>query len=153
MTKYYIGLDGGSTYLKAALIGNGRVIDTMVRNTGFDNDGTARKIAKELCERNSLMPSDIGYIMATGDSRKITVSLSLEKDKAVISVKDYGKGIPENELENIWDRYYTTRMRKGKGVSGLGLAIVRQITELHKGTCHARSQTGKGSVFTIELPC
>ena len=62
--KYYIGLDGGSTYLKAALIGKGKVIDTMVRNTGIDNDGTARKIAKELCRRNSLSPSDIGYIMA-----------------------------------------------------------------------------------------
>ncbi len=71
MKKYYIGLDGGSTYLKAALIGGGRVIDTMVRNTGIDNDGTARKIAKELCDRNSLMPSDIGYIMATGYSRKV----------------------------------------------------------------------------------
>ena len=71
MEKYYIGLDGGSTYLKAALIGKGRVIDTMVRNTGIDNDGTARKIAKELCGRNSLSPSDIGYIMATGYSRKV----------------------------------------------------------------------------------
>ena len=60
MEKYYIGLDGGSTYLKAALIGNGRVIDTMVRSTGIDNNGTARKIASELCSRNSLLPSDIG---------------------------------------------------------------------------------------------
>ena len=71
MSKYYIGLDGGSTYLKAALIGGGRVIDTMVRNTGIDNDTTARKIARELCLRNSLAPSDIGYIMATGYSRKV----------------------------------------------------------------------------------
>ena len=71
MGEYYIGLDGGSTYLKAALIGNGRVIDTMVRNTGIDNDGTARKLAGELCKRNSLTPSDIGYIMATGYSRKV----------------------------------------------------------------------------------
>ena len=71
MGEYYIGLDGGSTYLKAALIGNGQVIDTMVRNTGIDNDGTARKLAGELCARNSLSPSDIGYIMATGYSRKV----------------------------------------------------------------------------------
>ena len=48
MGKYYIGLDGGSTYLKAALIGNNKVIDTMVRNTGIDNDGTARKLFLEL---------------------------------------------------------------------------------------------------------
>ncbi len=88
----------------------------------------------------------------TGDNRKITVSLAMKNNKAVISVKDYGKGIPESELANIWDRYYTTRMRKGKGVSGLGLAIVRQITELHKGTCCVHSETEKGSIFIIELP-
>lgn len=69
--KYYIGLDGGSTYLKAALIGGGKVIDTMVRNTGIDNDGTARKLARELCENNGISTSDIGYIMATGYSRKV----------------------------------------------------------------------------------
>ena len=89
----------------------------------------------------------------TGDSRKIKISLVCENDRAVISVTDYGSGIPENELENIWDRYYTTRMRKGKGVSGLGLAIVRQITELHRGVCYARSKPDKGSTFIIELPC
>ncbi len=71
MANYYIGLDGGSTYLKAALVGGGRVVDTLVRSTGIDNDGTARKIAGELCDRNSIKPRDIGYIMATGYSRKV----------------------------------------------------------------------------------
>lgn len=71
MGKYYIGLDGGSTYLKAALIGNNQVIDTMVRNTGIDNYGTARKLVHELCGNNRITPSDIGYIMATGYSRKV----------------------------------------------------------------------------------
>ena len=88
----------------------------------------------------------------TGDSRKIKISLVSENGKAVISVTDCGNGIPESELENIWDRYYTTRMRKGKGVSGLGLAIVKQIAEMHRGTCSAHSEQGKGSVFIIKLP-
>ncbi len=88
----------------------------------------------------------------TGENRKINVSLVSENDMAVISVRDYGSGIPENELANIWDRYYTTRMRKGKGVSGLGLAIVRQITEMHNGSCHVYSEQGKGSTFVLNLP-
>ena len=46
-------------------------------------------------------------------SRKIKISLTAENGRAVLSVRDYGNGIPENELANIWDRYYTTRMRKG----------------------------------------
>lgn len=88
----------------------------------------------------------------TGESRKISILLAGENGRAVISVRDYGSGIPENELANIWDRYYTTRMRKGKGVSGLGLAIVRQITEMHGGNCSVDSNQKKGSIFRINLP-
>ena len=88
----------------------------------------------------------------TDDSRKINISLVSGNGRAVISVSDHGKGIPENELENIWDRYYTTRMRKGKGVSGLGLAIVKQVTEMHTGNCSVCSEQGKGSTFVIDLP-
>lgn len=88
----------------------------------------------------------------TGDSKSIKISLSAKNQMAEISVEDYGEGIAENELEHIWDRYYTTRMRKGKGVSGLGLAIVKQITEMHGGSCSAYSKKANGSVFVIKLP-
>ena len=71
MEKYYIGLDGGSTYLKAAMIKDKRVIDTLVRNTGIDNNGTAERLVVELCERNRVKREQIGYIMATGYSRKV----------------------------------------------------------------------------------
>ena len=71
MEKYYIGLDGGSTYLKAAMIKDKRVIDTLVRNTGIDNNGTADRLVAELCERNRVKREQVGYIMATGYSRKV----------------------------------------------------------------------------------
>ena len=49
MKRYYIGLDGGSTYLKAAMIDErGIVVDTMVRNTGIDNSGTASALVDAL---------------------------------------------------------------------------------------------------------
>ena len=68
---YYIGLDGGSTYLKAALIDDRQVLDTMVSSTGIDNDRTSRKLAEQLCARNQISLSQVGFIMATGYSRKI----------------------------------------------------------------------------------
>lgn len=71
MEKYYIGLDGGSTYLKAAMIKDKRVIDTLVRNTGIDNNGTAERLVSELCKRNRVKREQVGYIMATGYSRKV----------------------------------------------------------------------------------
>ena len=69
--NYYIGLDGGSTYLKAALIGDGNVLGTMVHSTGIDNDGTAKKLAQAICAKNNVRLSDVKGIMATGYSRKI----------------------------------------------------------------------------------
>ena len=87
----------------------------------------------------------------TNESRKIKLTLSSDKDKAFISVTDYGTGIKAEEINNIWDRYYTSRMRTGKGVSGLGLAIVKQIADMHSGVCKVESEEGVGSTFTIEL--
>lgn len=69
--KYYIGLDGGSTYLKAALLWGKEVVETQVRNTGIDNDGTARRMVEDFSKRHGFGMKDIGYIMATGYSRKV----------------------------------------------------------------------------------
>lgn len=69
--KYYLGLDGGSTYLKAAFLKDGKVVSTLVLPTGIDNSGTAKKIVAALCKKYEINRSDIGYIMATGYSRKI----------------------------------------------------------------------------------
>ena len=84
-----------------------------------------------------------------GDSKEIIVELKNIDGKAKLSITDHGKGIPPEELESIWDRYYTYRQRDRKGVSGLGLAIVRQIVEMYGGECRAESETGKGSTFII----
>ncbi len=69
--KYYAGIDGGSTYVKAALIHGDQVVGTKVCNTGIDNNGAAERLLDGLCADNNIDRSDIGYIMATGYSRKI----------------------------------------------------------------------------------
>ena len=69
--KYYIGLDGGSTYIKAALVKGREVLDTQVRSTGISNNETAIKLVDELIEKAGIQRSDVGYIMATGYSRKV----------------------------------------------------------------------------------
>ena len=71
MSKYYLGLDGGSTYLKAVLLKDGNVTDTVVKPTGIDNNTTAKQIVEDLCRKHDIDRTDIGYIMATGYSRKI----------------------------------------------------------------------------------
>ena len=86
-----------------------------------------------------------------GDDKWIGVTLKAENDNAVIEISDHGEGMDPEELERIWDKYYTNRQRQGKDVSGLGLAIVKQTVALHNGKCEAESEIGKGSTFRIVL--
>ncbi|GAC1306242.1 MAG: hypothetical protein NVSMB27_44700 [Ktedonobacteraceae bacterium] len=69
-------------------------------------------------------------------------------------VRDYGIGIPPNQLERIFDRFYrvdTGLTREVNGL-GLGLAICKRIVEMHKGVIWAESVPGKGSAFHVWLP-
>lgn len=69
--QYYIGLDGGSTYIKAALLKGRTVVDTQVRATGISNNETAEALVAEMLERAGIRRADVAYIMATGYSRKV----------------------------------------------------------------------------------
>ena len=91
-------------------------------------------------------------IRHTGESKRVSVSLRDENGRAVLRITDYGKGIPADQLDSIWERYVTARQRDGKGASGLGLAIVRQIVLLHQGDCTVTSSENVGSTFIIKLP-
>ena len=64
--SYYIGLDGGSTYLKGALLKERQVVETMVCSTGIDNNGAAQQMMEQLCQKAGIVRSDIRYTLATG---------------------------------------------------------------------------------------
>ena len=71
----------------------------------------------------------------------------------MLSVSDRGPGVPEDELERIFDAFVqSTRTKDGSGGTGLGLAISRRIMTAHGGTVRASLRDGGGSVFTVELP-
>lgn len=69
--KYYIGLDGGSTYIKGALLHGQKVVDTQVRSTGISNNETATVLVGEMLEKAGITRDQVAYIMATGYSRKV----------------------------------------------------------------------------------
>jgi signal transduction histidine kinase len=72
---------------------------------------------------------------------------------AVLDVQDQGIGIPESDLDRIFERFYRASNAAGKSRgTGLGLASSRQIVQQHGGTITVRSEPGKGSTFTIHLP-
>ncbi|WP_087974515.1 sensor histidine kinase [Oceanobacillus rekensis] len=87
-------------------------------------------------------------------SDKINVSLSKINNDIFFQVRDYGDGIPEEEQERIFDRFYRVDKARSRdtGGTGLGLAIANIITEEHSGELTVSSKPGQGSTFTLRLP-
>ena len=88
------------------------------------------------------------------EKSSVEISCSLEKNYAVISVKDKGPGIDSENKPYIFERFYRADPARTphKGGRGLGLAIVKQIIELHGGQVRFTSLTNEGSTFFISLP-
>lgn len=75
-------------------------------------------------------------------------------DRVELSVRDSGIGIPEEDLEHIFERFYRVDNARAKylGGTGLGLAIVRHVVGNHRGEVRVESEEGKGSTFVLRLP-
>jgi signal transduction histidine kinase len=80
---------------------------------------------------------------------RIQLILDQDEDQAVISVLDNGCGIPREELDRIWEPFYTT---KGSSGNGMGLDIARRLVEAHSGAITCLSAVDKGTTFTLRLP-
>jgi len=100
---------------------------------------------------NILMDNAIKHTFPNGT---ITITSSKLKSKMKIIITNTGEGIPNKDLEKIFERFYRSdesRQRKTGGY-GLGLAIANGIVTSHKGKIYARSNVGKDTSFIVELP-
>lgn len=76
-----------------------------------------------------------------------------EEEQAVISIRDYGPGIRQEDMKSIWERFYKADKARSKAAgTGIGLSIVKHILDLHQISIHMESEVGKGSTFTFKLP-
>lgn len=82
------------------------------------------------------------------------VTESRERDQLIVEVSDTGVGIPEQEIERVFDAFYQvdSSLQKRYNGAGLGLAICRQIIEVMGGTIHVRSKPNMGTQFEFRLP-
>lgn len=93
-------------------------------------------------------------LLVTPPGGSITVRVTVQDRRAVLSVADTGSGIPPADLPRIFERFY--RVEKGRsrrtGGTGLGLAIVKHVAEAHGGRVYAESELGRGTTVYVELP-
>jgi PAS domain S-box-containing protein len=86
------------------------------------------------------------------DANKIVVTVKKEEKRAVVSVRDFGIGIPEQHVQNIFHQYYRIDPAPNIGGLGIGLYISKEIIDRHSGTIWVESSEGEGSVFYFALP-
>lgn len=90
----------------------------------------------------------------TGENGKVSVKQYIKSERVFIEVKDNGIGIPQEDIDRIFERFYRVDKARSRSVggTGLGLAITKHMVKALNGNIKVESELGVGSKFTIELP-
>jgi signal transduction histidine kinase len=94
----------------------------------------------------------INAIQYTGKQGKITISVTEDDDSAIVTIRDTGVGIDEEELAHVFTRFYRSDKAGTTRGLGLGLSITQKIMELHQGRIEVHSKVGQGSIFSLFFP-
>lgn len=135
-------------------------VDDYIKNKGlsitFDTDVEEKIIGcdPDKIERIilNLLSNAVKFTPSGG---KITVTIEDGKEYICIRVKDTGRGIPEDKLSSIFERFVQVdkSLARDHEGSGIGLSLVKELVELHGGTISVNSKEGCGSEFIMHFPC
>ena len=140
-----------------------KLIEKIVADANFEAASLNKKVVikdNTDCEINgneNLLRSAVENVLRNAlryTSETVEVFLSKNKSEIVVKIRDYGKGVAEAELANLFTPFYRVseaRERKSGGI-GLGLAIAEQAVQTHKGKITARNADGGGLIVEIKLP-
>ena len=129
----------------------------LIGNEGYFIDMQASEHVFVECDENkisqalfNLMDNAVNH---TGEDKLVKINQSIDKNTVKIEISDTGKGIPQEFLPYIWDRYYKadTNHRRPVLGSGIGLSIVKAVFEAHKLKYGVESSENNGTVFWVEF--
>lgn len=104
----------------------------------------------------NLLTNAIKYISYEGktEPNRVDVTVSAVGDRIGIEVSDNGRGVPEKDIDYLFERFFRVDNSGSRdtGGSGIGLSIVKDIVDMHEGTISVNSELGSGSSFTVLLP-
>jgi signal transduction histidine kinase len=115
--------------------------------TEFSHDHLVLRMDKQML-RVALSHLLRNALEATLPGGTVLVHTSLEHDKAILTIKDTGQGMAPEVVSKVFIPFYTTKI----GGTGLGMVLVHQIVDEHRGTISLESELGKGTMVTIKLP-
>jgi len=99
---------------------------------------------------NNVLSNAVKY---SGENTNIVVSLNETSDSYDVSIKDSGFGIPKEDLNRVFERFYRVDKARSRamGGTGLGLAIAKEIMDIHEGNIYAQSEAGVGTTMVIQF--
>lgn len=123
-------------------------IKIIVNKTNVEYYGDEDKIKQAII---NLISNSIKY---SNENGRIYIYLDFKKGSTILEIKDYGIGIPKENLKYIFERFYRADKSRDKstGGFGIGLTITKEIVEAHSGTIQIESKVGKGTDVMISLP-
>ena len=125
----------------------GIVLDVQIDRSITPVQGDRNRLKQVLL---NLMTNAIKYNKPRG---KVILRVKQKRESLLLSIEDTGRGIPEEALPHIFDRFYRVPYQGSDAPgTGLGLAIAKRIVESHGGTISVESQLDRGSTFIIRLP-
>jgi signal transduction histidine kinase len=156
----------GATALKMAQVGLAAVVETVahqmratLRRADLRLQVDAPVDLPRLWADGELIRRVIGNLLSNAvryspAGSTITVTVTDHGEHQRVAVQDQGPGIPEDELESVFGRFWqgTDEVRKVSGNCGLGLFFCRTVLDRHGGRIWAESGAGRGGCFTFELP-
>lgn len=145
--KYDINALGSEEFEYFQFQANKKGVTLVFKNSGpefiyFDHE----KIQIVL---NNLLSNAIKF---TEKGQKILFKIKRIEEEVIISVRDNGIGIDQKELKSIFNPFYQANNSLGKGGTGIGLALCKNLVELHGGSITAKSKINKGAKFEVKLP-
>jgi len=118
------------------------------------NIDSKKNILGSFSEVYSALENLVSNAFRYTDKGSISINWSIKKGQGILSVNDSGIGISKEHLNKITDRFYRvdTDRSRNSGGTGLGLAIVKNIMDHHNGSMEIKSDTSKGSTFSLVFP-
>jgi signal transduction histidine kinase len=147
------------------------MLDDVVRDTVGNFQSVAKRKRIRLVEKNgvklppvaadrSLITQAVSNLLDNAvkyspERTTVTLSTALEADAVRLTVEDRGYGIPPEDVERVWEKFYRVARDgrvKEEESTGLGLSFVREVVEQHGGAVELESEVGRGSRFSFTLP-
>ncbi|MFC8043460.1 sensor histidine kinase [Nocardia sp. NPDC057353] len=145
-----LALASDAVHSARVLAGAGHTIELEVR----PGTGTLEVLGDDTRLRQVLSNLLSNAVVHTPAGTAVTVRLTPAADEVVLEVADTGPGLPAEEAERIFERFYRTDTSRARasGGTGLGLSIVRALVTAHGGAVRVASAPGQGTTFTVRLP-